>query len=86
MRYWLPPVSRCYVMLCLAATALAIGGVIGYAQGIKHRAVLPVGLVILAIVAANGLLLRHARHQANVATNPRGISYAGRYRAMSGSA
>lgn len=57
-----------YVMLCLAATALAISGVIGYAQGIKHWAVLPVGLVILAIVAANGLLLRHARHQANVGT------------------
>jgi hypothetical protein len=57
-----------YVLVCLAAAALAISGIIGYVQGSKHWAVVPVGLGLLAIVCGNGLLLLYARRPANVAT------------------
>jgi hypothetical protein len=60
--------ATAYILLCLATAALAISGIIEYAQGSKHWAVLPVGLVFLAIVCGNGLLLLHARQRASVAT------------------
>src|SRR5262245_527822 len=56
------------VLLCLATAALAISGIVGYAQGDKHWAVVPVGLVLVAIVCGNGLLLLRARRPADVAS------------------
>jgi hypothetical protein len=60
--------AAAYVLVCLATAALAISGIIGYLQGSKHWAVVPVGLVLMAIVCGNGLLLLRARQPANVAT------------------
>ena len=60
--------ATAYVLVCLATSALAISGIIGYAQGSKHWAVVPVGLVMVAIVCGNGLLLLRAREPGNVAT------------------
>lgn len=60
--------SAAYVILSLAATVLAIGGVIEYIEGSKHWAILPTVFVLLAIACGNWLVLRHARRHAHVAT------------------
>jgi hypothetical protein len=60
--------SAGYILLFLATATLAISGVIGYAEGSKHWAVLPAALILLTIVCGNGLLLLHVRQHASVAT------------------